>query len=233
MKKTLLNTFPISISFFLGVTAQADYIGPQPYLDFNATAAGAAVSPFANLPDFEYFYLEDFEDEALNTPGASLLESEDDLSGSFAFSDSVDGDDGQIDGEANGTLSLFSGFSTETFTFVFSENQLGNLPTHAGIVWTDIGRNNGGTPFPSNLIDNVYFEAFDSSGASLGIHGPFSLGDESISRTTDEDRFFGVFNAGGISSIKISMPGKNNWEVDHLQYGFINFSIFSDGFELF
>ncbi|PID64660.1 MAG: hypothetical protein CR962_01305 [Gammaproteobacteria bacterium] len=194
------------------VATAAIFYGPTGYLSFSD-------SPFGGQ-SFDYFYLEDFEDGALNTPGVSISEVAT-TNISTSYSDSVDGDDGVIDGFATGqTMSLFSNFDTSTFTFNFSASELdGNLPTHAGIVWTDIGRNNGGTPLATDLIDNTIFEAFHSLGNSLGVLGPYSLGDTSIRRTTGEDRFFGVTNLDGISAIKISMPEKNNWEVDHLQYG--------------
>lgn len=196
------------------------FFGPLPYSAFNNPSAGTAISPFSPVR-FTYFHLEDFEDGTLNTPGVSVGEFAT-TNITTAFSDSVDGDDGVIDGQARGSSrSLFSNFTTSSFTFKFSANALGGqLPTHAGIVWTDIGRNGGGTPVSGDLVNNTLFEAFGPLGESLGIIGPFSLGDESISRTTSEDRFFGVVNPNGISSIRLSMPGKNNWEVDHLQYGF-------------
>lgn len=196
------------------------FFDPLPYWAFNNPSAGSAISPFSPVR-FTYFHLEDFEDGALNTPGVTVSEfATTDIA--TTFSDSVDGDDGVIDGQARGnSSSLFSNLRTSSFTFNFSANALGGqLPTHAGIVWTDIGRNGGGTPRSGDLLNNTLFEAFGPLGESLGVIGPFSLGDESISRTTSEDRFFGVVNQNGISSIRLSMPGKNNWEVDHLQYGF-------------
>ncbi|MEG4839502.1 hypothetical protein [Microcoleus sp. B9-D4] len=196
------------------------FFDPLPYSAFNNPSAGSAISPFSPVR-FTYFYLEDFEDGALNTPGVTVSEFAT-TNIATTFSDSVDGDDGVIDGQARvNSSSLFSNLRTSSFTFNFSANALGGqLPTHAGIVWTDIGRNGGGTPRSGDLLNNTLFEAFGPSGESLGVIGPFSLGDESISRTTSEDRFFGVVNQNGISSIRLSMPGKNNWEVDHLQYGF-------------
>ena len=202
------------------MTNNPQFFGPLPYLAFNNPSAGTAISPFSPVK-FTYFYLEDFEDGALNTPGVTVREFAT-TNISTAFSDSVDGDDGVIDGQARGNASsLFSNFTVSSFTFDFSANALGGkLPTHAGIVWTDVGRNGGGTPQSADLVNNTFFEGFGPSGESLGVIGPFSLGDESISRTTSEDRFFGVVNPNGISSIRLSMPGKTNWEVDHLQYGF-------------
>ncbi|MHA7837912.1 MAG: PEP-CTERM sorting domain-containing protein [bacterium] len=209
--KNLIPFAALAATVLAGSSSATELLGPSPYLSFSD-------SPFAS-ETFEYFHLEDFEDGLLNTPGVILLEAGDTSGPAATFSDSVDGDDGSIDGIATGTQSLFSNFSTESFTFDFSAATLGTLPTHAGIVWTDVGRNGGGTPLAGDLIDNVIFEAFGPSGTSLGMIGPFSLGDGSISRTTDEDRFFGVVNEGGISSIRLSMPGLTNWEADHLQYG--------------
>lgn len=200
------------------LSAAVFYISPQPYLAFNNPAAGTAVSPFKDI-SFNYFHLEDFEDGTLNTPGVTLAEGVSTIPPTSTYSDSVDGDDGVIDGIATNVLSLFSNLTNSSFTFFFSKTVLGTLPTHAGIVWTDIGTNFGGEPFSSDLVDNVFFEAFGPTGASLGVLGPYSLGDTSTSQTTGEDRFIGVIDTNGISAIKLSMPGKNNWEADHLQYG--------------
>lgn len=192
------------------------FLGPSPYLAFDHPDAGLAVSPFRDIT-FEYFYLEDFEDGSLNTPGVSLRETGT-TNIATEFTDSVDGDDGVIDGFATGnTKSFHSNFATSSFTFDFSASDLGGmLPTHAGVVWTDVR---------FAFLNNTVFEAFGPQGDSLGVVGPVSLGDSSISRTTDEDRFFGAINPGGISAIRISMPASPtspeqvNWEIDHLQYG--------------
>jgi hypothetical protein len=194
------------------------YLGPQPYLAFDDVDAGTAQSPWRD-GSFSWFHLEDFEDGVLNTPGVDLLEAASIGGLAVVFSDSVDGDDGAIDGIATNTRSLFSAFRTESFTFEFDAAVLGRLPNHVGVVWTDVGRNNGGTPFAADLIDNVEFEAWGPGGVSLGVFGPFSLGDTSISRTTAEDRFLGIVSAGGIARVQLRMPGLNNWEMDHLQYG--------------
>jgi hypothetical protein len=140
--------------------------------------------------------LETFEDGLLNTPGVSA--STGTIVNPGSITDSVDGDDGVIDGNGNGGHSWFGG---GTVTFTFSAATLGSLPTHAGIVWTD-------GPNPT-------FEAFDALGNSMGtLVG--SSADGSISGTTAEDRFFGAYNPGGISKITIT---QGSWEVDHLQYG--------------
>jgi hypothetical protein len=67
----------------------------------------------------------------------------------------------------------------------------------------------------------VTFEAFDPLGVSLGLIGPFLLGDGVDTGQTAEDRFFGAFNPGGISAIRIG-TNSADWEVDDLQYGAVH-----------
>jgi hypothetical protein len=163
-------------------------------------------SPFASV-DFssDYFHLETFEDDALNTPGASaaggsIIGIED--WGSLV--DSVDIDDGVLD-EAGTTGGLGRSYFGGTFTFDFDAAVLGKLPTHAGVVWTD-----GGGP--------VTIQAFGPGGVELGSATGVAHADGSVTGTTAEDRFYGVVDAGGISRIILSAGGAQ--EADHLQYGF-------------
>jgi hypothetical protein len=183
----------------------ATFIGPTPYLSFND-------SPFKNL-DSSYFHLEDFEDGLLNTPGVNApygaAFSMPDLS-----QDSVDADDGVIDG-----LGRYGGsfWANTDFIFIFDPVVLGVLPTHAGITWTDA--------HTSEAIGYGYgwgtFKAFDALGQSLGTSGPTLLGDGNTLGQTSEDRFFGVFHEQGISAIKFSMPNVTHGaSIDHLQYGY-------------
>ena len=120
--------------------------------------------------------------------------------------DSVDGDDGTINGTGLAGDSYFSANGSAGIRFTFNANALGSLPTHAGLVWTD-------------GAGQVFFEAFNAQGVSMGVRGPFTIPDGSNSGTTGEDTFFGVYNRGGISSILIRNT-VGGIEVDHLQYGF-------------
>src|SRR5262245_53907034 len=133
----------------LGFAGQvsAGAIGPVEYLQ-------RSDSPIAG-GDFVYFHLEDFEDSALDTPGVTASSFCITPTDCFSptFTDSVDGDDGAIDGFGTGGHSLWAGGSV---TFTFDAAVLGELPNAVGIVWTD-----GGDP--------IRFEAFDENGASLGI----------------------------------------------------------------
>ena len=194
-----------SFSIFLFVSvATAEFFGPTPYLR-------ATDSPFNGL-EFTFFEIENFEDAAFNVPGVNLF-GETTITFPNVDVDSVDADDGSVDGFGNSGRSLRSFGSTVTFTFI--EDTFGQLPTHAGIVWTDAQNT-----FPEFGIDDVEFEAFDPGGASLGTINATAIGDRQINGQTDEDLFFGVSDLGGISQITItSLNDSTNWEMDHLQFG--------------
>ena len=191
--------------------ASADLLGPSAYLCFDRTAVsgcGTADSPFAASVangDFSggYFHLETFEDHLFNTPGISantgFVTSE---SPAFAtIHDSVDADDGSIDGSGLAGDSYFASLSV---TFTFDEAALGDLPTSVGLVWTD-----GANP--------VTFTAYDETGTVIETIVT-NIADASIVGETAEDRFFGVTHAAGIWKLTVSDPA--GIEVDHIQYGF-------------
>ena len=169
-------------------------------------------SPIAALP-FGYFHLENFEDGLLNTPGVTVSAGFSVLAAG-ANTDSVDADDGAIDGSGTAGWDFTNGLNgtaDDGILFTFIEAALGSLPTHAGVVWTDGGAR-----------DAVAFEAFGPGGSSLGIIGPFAIADGVFTGTTAEDRFFGVFNPAGVSAIFIRSPGSSfSIQVDHLQYGVV------------
>ncbi|MEM7066025.1 MAG: choice-of-anchor C family protein [Cyanobacteria bacterium P01_B01_bin.77] len=202
---------------------ETDILGPlQPYSSFED-------SPFNGL-DFSEFYLEDFEDLELNTPGVSaspgrflgipmdlgVANVEDPRFSTIV--DSVDGDDGEIDGNGSFGSSFVDrnnsrGASAQGVRFTFDANELGYLPTHAGVVWTE-----------STPLDTLIFEAFDADGNSLGqIETPTTF-DRDFSGDAEDDLFFGAVHVDGISAIVGygTIENLNAFEVDHLQYGIIN-----------
>ena len=183
------------------VNAAPVFLGPTSYFAF-------ADSPFSSL-GFGYFHLENFEDSLLNTPG--VVASAGTPTGPGGLTDSVDADDGSIDGSGTNGHSIF-GSGAIGITFTFDAGTLGSLPTHVGIVWTD-----------GAITNEVTFEAFDSIGASLGTIVAPGIGDSSFTGGTSEDRFFGVIDPLGISAIHIfnsvMSGGGTGIEVDHLQYG--------------
>jgi hypothetical protein len=179
-----------------GATAADTFLGPSEYLGFGD-------SPFDGL-SFEYFFLEDFESGQWSVPGVGLG-GDGQILGPGSLTDSVDEDDGLIDGSGLEGHSLFAHGNVD---FTFDEQELGALPTHVGIVWTDgaSGR-------------NTFFEAFDAAGLSLGTLGPFTFGDASNAGTTVDDRFLGIIHDGGIAAVVVHYPVSAGIEVDHLQYG--------------
>ena len=179
-----------------GLAGAQTLLGPTPYLS-------QADSPFAAAITGGTVVLETFEDGLLNVPNVTASAGA--PFGPGGITDSVDGDDGTIDGSGVAGWSFFSGSGAAGITFTFNPAAPGGLPTRVGIVWTD----GAGT---------TSFEAFGPGGVSLGVIGPVSIADASFTGGTAEDRFFGVINAAGVSSIRISNTS-GGIEVDHLQFG--------------
>ncbi len=222
-KFAILTAMGIFVGLGLTPKAHGQLLGPLEYLCFDTattTATGDCAnkdSPFKNV-DFSYFHLDDFEDQKINTPGVTAVAS---CTGhpaaigcpfasvlrfpAFA-TDSVDEDDGAIDGSGAAGQAMWA-LGNPGIEFSFDAADLGgSLPTHAGIVWTD----GSGT---------WTFEAFDAAERSMGtITAP--LGDGVFLGTTADDRFFGAFNPDGISKIKIGNPNSGGGiEVDPVLSG--------------
>jgi len=172
-------------------------------------------SPFSTLV-FDYRGFDDFE-SATRTPGyASTSGGQVGISG--PFSDSVDADDGVSDGSGANGHSWFSGGTTNTFTFAFDAGVLGRLPTHVGLVWTDVGNVTSGTPG----YTDVSFSAFGPTGDLLATIPGTNLGDGSAFSAIGDDRFFGIASLDGISRVQMTVSNSVDWEVDHLQFGAIS-----------
>lgn len=191
MKKLVLASILGTAMFANPATAQE--LGPTPYLSF-------ADSPF-NPASFDWFYLEDVEDGAINTPGLIVTGPGECISGTSCFVNS-----GLIDSVGNGGDGNVghSIWANGSLTITFDQNVLGSLPTAAGLVWTD-------------GVNPITFQAFDQNGNPIG---PPIIGmhaDGSFTGGTDEDRFYGALNPGGISMLTISDP--SGIEIDHVQYG--------------
>jgi len=191
---------PVILPFFTAVFALfalADIsraqtlLGPSPYLQ-------TSNSPLFGLSGFT---VDNLEDNALNIPGVSA--SSGSVIGPGSLTDSVDADDGVIDGSGTAGHAWVGSGASPGITFTFNAAQIGFVPKSAGIVWTD--------------ADNpTLFEAFDTNGVSLGtVIGNHADGQSN--GLTAEDRFYGVKFAGGIGSIRIS-SGPFGMEVDHVQY---------------
>lgn len=183
-------------------------------------------TPYASLNDSPFLqagtapvnlFVEDFEDRTVSTPGLAL-------SGGFlsfashANTDSVDGDDGTLDGTNTSAIgSAYWIILNNVVNISFDAGTLGGYPTHAGLVWTDGGENN----VPAGAPGTYLLEAFGSSGQLLGSSSQI-LGDHAFTRETSEDRFLGVIDPEGISALRLTYvdgPATPYFEIDHVQYG--------------
>jgi hypothetical protein len=207
------------------VRAETIFLGPTPY-------RSAADSPFDLSGLGETFFLEDFEDGGLNTPGITSLPVEGPfppilagtVRGPGDMTDSVDADDGRIDGlgadghsfQSNGIVIATSDppINDRLIRFEFGSAPLGGFPTTFGFVWTD------GPPGVMAIMDFL-----DANGKQHRHLYEESLGDESRAGTTADDRFFGVLSTTGISRVDIRIVSVGNEigpqfaEIDHVQYG--------------
>ncbi len=197
----------ITAAFCTSLAAQgATVFGPVPYVK-------ALDNPVSG--PFVYSHLETFEDNLLNTSGVTASAGAVLGPAATALVDSVDADDGSIDGSGSAGHSYYS--NTANFiTFSFSAAALGSLPTVVGLAFTDVGQlTTVGIPC---CRSDASFEAFDELGASLGMFKIANFGDGFVNGSTAEDRFVAVRHAGGISSFKVGFADSTDWEVDHLFY---------------
>lgn len=181
----------------LGLTALPSaqtFLGPTPYLS-------RADSPFQDCVLFE-----NFEDHLFNLLGTTANRGTVTSNFGPSLHDSVDADDGILEGSGLAGDSYFS--QTPDITFTFDKNILTTYPTRVGVVWTD----GAGT---------TSFQAFDENGVLLGGIGPVSIANGSSNGETDEDHFFGVEYDGGISAIRI-WNTSGGIEIDHLQFALDN-----------
>ena len=163
-------------------------------------------SPLLAYSNWSYWHLDDFEDGLLNVPGVTASVPAPYVGAPYGpayDADSVDADDGLIDGLGRQGRSFFAGGWNVTFTF--DVVALGRLPTHVGVVFTD------GT-------DATTFRAYDQNGVQIASIGPVSLADNTYNGTTADDYFLGVVHYAGVHRVYIGSPG-GGIEVDHLQYG--------------
>jgi hypothetical protein len=183
--------------------AAATFTAPTPYLQ-------AGDNPLTG--PWVYSHLETFEDGLPNTPGLSAIGGS--ALGSGALTDSVDADDGVLDGSGAAGQSWYSSGVLPSVTFSFSAAALGTLPTSVGVAFTDIGSRNDGGAVGTDL---AVIEVFDGGGISQGVLS-FAFGDGTFVSATAEDRFVGATFAGGIGSIRVGFANSVDWEVDHVFY---------------
>lgn len=161
--------------------------------------------------------IEDFEDGLWNVPGMSI-------SGGYLEEcpdrpcNSVDGDDGVIDGSGARGRSWTAG--GPRLEISFDASVLGAAPLWVGVVVTDIGaRGRFDSAFQVDLFGH------DGRPVSSFTEWIFS-GLAREPGDASEDRFYGAYLANGISAIALTnidpdSPDPGAWQIDHVQFSFV------------
>ena len=183
-------------------------------------------SPFYEGIQNGTIYLEDFEDQALNTPLVSPTPSLTTLGATFRATNpgiidgaikGVDGDDGLVDGFTFAgdtwiTLRRFGGGVDSRHSFDFGADNQGRFPTYIGLVVTDV----------ANFNNTVDFALWDSIGVSLDFDleefDPelWTVPVDTPIGSPLRQRFIGYHVPQGISQLVLN----NVHQLDHLQYGY-------------
>jgi hypothetical protein len=205
------------LSFATQVSGEVWFIEPTPY-------QSPADSPFDLSNLGTTFFIEDLEDgeidPRMNTAGLAIR-------GPGPFTDSVDSDDGVIDGDGRGGHSLEStGFITQLTnplshisTVQFNFPLSGPSYNSFGFVWTDVLQSE--LPIPAIGLD---FHVFVDGDAPEVISLSPTM-DLVNTGETAEDLFIGAIADGRIRSIMITQrstgdgPLSERFELDHIQFG--------------
>lgn len=194
MKWTRTLVFALVLSGGVCDTAEHAFGNTEVHLNPYTTAANSAFDTTA----FGYC-IETFEDGSMDVPG---VQANGVVIGPGGNTDSVDGDDGAIDGSGTNGRSLHIVNGAAGLEIIFDPSRTNGLPTEAGIVWTD-------------GAGEIAFQAFDANGLKFANAGG-SFSDGKFDGGTSEDRYFGVFDSLGISKVTVS-NSIGDMEVDHLQ----------------
>lgn len=176
--------------------------GPSDYLQLGDTPDGFCSTICGcdvNIETFEDGMLDSF----LSIDNGDIFPPNGTTGTNQPITDSVDGDDGSVDGSGLAGYSWYTG-SVQDVTITFASSV-----TCAGLVFTDADASSS----------NVSLEAFDSNGVSLGIINAGDLADGSNAGETAEDAFLGFHNADGeIAWITLSIDAGSGIELDHIHW---------------
>lgn len=174
--------------------------GPSAYLQTGDTPAGFFCPECVGwIEDFE---LDGVPDPFITIDNGMALDPNSFSGLMNSVTDSVDGDDGSVDGQGNGGWSWFADTNSIAISFA-------NTVKNAGLVFTDGDR----------VSTNIRLEAFDSGGNLLAAIDGGDLADDTFTGETAEDRFMGFNDTdAGIASIVLTMDGGSGIEIDHVHW---------------
>ena len=203
---SILKQFIATCCCLTAVAAHAATIhGPTPYVDLTDTPDGVfSVGPNDSL------HVENFEDpngpweECFSIDVGERIGPKFVSGDNIPVTDSVDSDDGAIDGDGTMGSSWFANSRSLTISF--------DSPTKAaGFVFTD-------TDTSATMIS---ISAYGVDGAEL-IRQDFdtSFVDDVFTGTTVDDRFFGITAMGSdlIAKVKVAIDRGTGIEIDHVQF---------------
>jgi hypothetical protein len=219
MKKRILPAILATFSQLLGSTTIV--WGPQLYFsERDSPFYGGIVDNTG-----EGIYLENFEDQALNTPfvaaptnlgyfGSTIRQDNPNVGDGAVMG--VDGDDGAVDGQTFAgdtwiTINSSGFFAQGRMQFDFLPNSEGLYPTYVGIVVTEV----------SEVDLDVELSFLNLEGRDLFADGEYDPKEWSPPGGATRGspltmRFFGLYHSEGISRLMV----ENVRQVDHLQYGY-------------
>ena len=199
----LTTRIALVATLFVGMVSAASAttttFGPSAYLQTGDTPSGFFCAECVG-------WIEDFElgtvDPFLTIDNGSILDPNSFSGLMNSVTDSVDGDDGSVDGQGNGGYSYFA--DSNSISISFARNV-----KNAGLVFTDGDR----------VSTNIRLEAFDMGGNVLATIDGGDLADDFFTGETAEDRFMGFQNKdGNIASITLTMTGGSGIEIDHVHW---------------
>ena len=197
-----LGVFALA-SFSVANAATTTY-GPSAYFQFGDAPDGFLCNGcVAWVEDFEMGTLDPF----LSIDNGDILMPNAFSGVMNSVTDSVDGDDGVVDGWGNGGHSWFTGADNA------DDNHLtvsfASPVKSAGLVITDGDR----------LSTTFLVEAFDSMGNSVGLIDTGDIADDFFTGETEEDRFVGFRDMdASITSMTVTMVGGIGIEIDHIYW---------------
>ncbi len=221
--RVLLVGFVIA-AWPLEARAEVTFLGPTPYLS-------VADSPFDMSGLGTSFFFEDFEDGSFDLPLGATTSSGYAVLSPDPITDSVDADDGVIDGSGNSGHSLRPPVITlnptnpptwlQSLVLSFDFNVLGFSPNALGFVWTDGAAET--EPFFANYLTCIVYQ--EDGGIDFVNWNAANFLDSSDMGETAEDRFIGVRTTGTIARVQISMSQVGDtfieqFEIDHIQFGY-------------
>ena len=195
-----LTTAVLTLSLAITAQAIASDALVVLYSQHNLQLSNSSLYGAMSLDDD--FWCETFEDSLVNVPGLTMTGGS--IVGPGGQTDSVDADDGNVDGTGIAGHSYRANLNSP-ITISISTNALLGLPERLAFAWTD-------GPHNSSLTLTV---TTGTGGTFVRTIGP--LGDSTSTGSTAEDRLVAVTASDGIAQVVIASGGAA-FEIDHVQF---------------